>query len=131
MKLDDIIMYGRYYRDEESTCNWWYCRIDDHMYETADLISSFGFESENQIEEDDRYVKMYKTDIIELEKNFLKEIGSLKVLEGTTDFNQDIAFNKFIDQENLYRLWFDYETIVLRENAIKWGEDNHIIFTGK
>lgn len=129
LKIDEIIFYGRYYRDdEEKETNWWYCKVDGHIYHMSDLTSQFGYVSIDEVENNGNYIQLFRTDIIELKKRFINAIAKNRKLCNLPDSEFDIEFNKFIDQSSMHKEWFDYECAVLKQDAIEWCKQNNIPF---
>lgn len=127
VNIDDILYYGRYYRDENvADSDWWFCRLDDQIYDTYDLYNKFGYETKQQIIDSKNYICLFKTDIIEKKKEFLAKRGISKY-SHLSDSMFDMQFNKFIDEYSLHTQWFEFEYSILKRDAMEWCCINHIL----
>ena len=133
LDVDKIIYYGRYYSFEDETNEnlWWFNRDDLEVYSTQKLIDEYSFNNIDEIVLSDRYIRLFKTDIITVEKSFMCQYYpryAIMVLENSRKNDYDISFKTFIDENNLTREWFEYEKAKLLEDAIDWCNENAIIF---
>lgn len=125
------LSYFKYYRDEEipSDFAWWYCLIDNKVYETTELYNMFGYSSKDEIYATKNFIEFYRVDIIELKKKYLskKNPNRYKALISLPDKNFDIKFNEYIDSNNLIQNWYEFEQDALRVVFLKWSFLNGIV----
>ncbi|MBE6692197.1 MAG: hypothetical protein E7586_02540 [Ruminococcaceae bacterium] len=125
-----LLPYFRYYRDEETSDNfsWWFCVLDENIYETNDIYKEFGYTSICDICDSGKFIELYKVDIIETKKVFLKQYHpKSQILNIEHDGEFDIAFNSFIETSSSLDTWQEYEKAVLESALLKWSSDNNII----
>lgn len=130
------MFYGRYFDDENNQykISWWLCVEDYEIYHTEILFADYSYESISEIEQTSKFVPFFKTDIIQLEKEFIKKLNNKtllnsfnKLLVGNNSYN--VAFRIFIEREFLFDYWSEFEKSQLREDAIAWCKNNHIPYT--
>lgn len=130
------MFYGRYFDDENNQyeISWWLCVEDYEIYHTETLFADYSYESISEIEQTSKFVPFFKTDIIQLEKEFIKKLNNKtllnsfnKLLVGNNSYN--VAFRIFIEREFLFDYWSEFEKSQLREDAIAWCKNNHIPYT--
>lgn len=130
------MFYGRYFDDENNQyeISWWLCVEDYEIYHTETLLTDYSYESISEIEQTSKFVPFFKTDIIQLEKEFIKKLNNKtllnsfnKLLVGNNSYN--VAFRIFIEREFLFDYWSEFEKSQLREDAIAWCKNNHIPYT--
>ena len=131
MKIKDILPYFRFYSDEpesDETINW-FCRIDNKFYSYKDLINLYNYTTEEQIVESGIFVKLSKVDIILEKKRFLEDRypNVLKKIQRRSCESFDIEFNRFLDHNNKYNEWYEYEQELLNTKFNNWRKDNCII----
>ena len=130
MDISDVFTYFRYYSDEAvtgETVNW-FCRVDNNFYSSEQLFSLYGYKSEDQIAGSGNFVKIDKADIISEERRFM-EINypnELKRIlrDSTDDFG--VQFNMFLDHNDKYSEWYEYEKSVLLKAFDNWKKANGI-----
>lgn len=131
------MFYGRYFNDENSLydISWWLCLTTFDIYDTETLIANYSYKSIAEIKETAKFIPFFKTDIIRLEKEFIKEINNKTLLNSfnkllfANNCNYNIAFRMFIEREFLVDSWSEYEKAQLKEDAIIWCKENHIAYT--
>lgn len=131
LEINSIIYYGRYYSTERQEYEnlWWLCLIDYQIYGTQTLIEKYSYLNESEIKDLGIYIAMFKTDIIAIEKQFMKnydEKAIFKIQNTCLNKDYDIAFKIYIEQCFLEQVWYIYERRVLCNDAIKWCKQNHI-----
>lgn len=136
ININEIMFYGRYFNDEEHQYDtlWWLCLEDYEIYHTETLIADYSYRSTSEIEETSRFVTFFKTDIIQLEKEFMRKLNNKTLLNSfnkllLADNSYDVAFKIFIEREFLVDYWSEFERSQLREDAIAWCKQNHIPYT--
>lgn len=121
LNICDVVYYGRFYCDEvyEYETRWWLDRKDFKVYSTEELLSRFGFEDYHAIEVCYDLIPVFKTDIIALEKEFIKKYtGGGNIDEY--DCLYDRKFKEYIDRKLLIQEWYEFERRKLIEDAILW-----------
>ena len=131
IKISEIAYYGRFYSNLTEHVIWWFCTLDFQICDTETIISVYGFSSIEEILDSSKFIPLFKTDIIELEKKFLKEknialekIGS--EIQRIQDF--DKCFKIFIEAAYLTQHWHMFEKQHLFSDAIVWCKNNAIPF---
>lgn len=121
--IEQIYTYGRFYPEIKKHVNWWICITDYVIYDTETIVSNFGYADEKLIDADGIFVPLFKTDMIELEKEFMQTIP----LGNRTDPfpyddipNFDRNFKIYIENHFLIRDWYDFEKRHLCNDAIEW-----------
>lgn len=125
-----LLSYFRYYRDEETSddFSWWFCILDENIYETNDVYKEFRYTSKCDIYDSGKFIELYKVDVIEIKKVFLKQYHpKSQILNIEHDGEFDIAFNSFIETSSSLDTWQEYEKAVLESALLKWSSDNNII----
>lgn len=124
--IREIMYYGRCYNfDCQPVPYWWLCRIDERVVSLDELHSVYGFTSVEEIETSERYIPLFQTDIVALEREFIAEMGydNLIVQEIMTQRNvsYDVAFNIFVESpETLFFRWREFERKKLVADSISW-----------
>ena len=126
------LSFFRYYRDENISNDfaWWFCLIDNKVYETTEIYKLFGHSSKEDINSTNLFIEFPKIDIIELKKKYLLHIGLKKQLEKCetlSDEEFDIKFNQYIDNKNLIKDWYDFEYSKLSKIYSQWCNTNKIL----
>ena len=69
--IDKILYYGRYYSNErqEYKTLWWFCLDDFEVYDTQKLIEQYAYVNCKEIISSEKYIPLFRTDIISLEKD--------------------------------------------------------------
>ena len=128
--INKIIFYGRYYDDEKNLydISWWLCLDDYKVYHTETLMTDYSYKSIFEIEQTSKFIPFFKTDIIKLEKEFMKDFNNKVFNKILLDNNNsyDIAFRIFIERGFLIDSWSDFEKSHLQKDAISWCKKNHI-----
>ncbi|MCM1486709.1 MAG: UPF0158 family protein [Faecalibacterium sp.] len=130
MKITDLMYYGRYYRDDdESQPAWWYAPDEDLVYQYDDLLKNFGYSSIDDIISSAIFIPLFRTDIISLEHEFIREMNNKKITTyfeniSGSDFGRE--FNIFIEEHFLSNSWHNFERKRLYNDALKWCRENHI-----
>lgn len=124
--------YGRYYSSYESETEfpWWFCLSDESVVSLDSLRQVYGYRNDDEIFLSGIFIPFFKTDISELEKEFLRKRnlkGVLDKLGRGVDF--DILFRKYVDKELLFDDWLEYEGKQLRNDAIAWCRQYGIKYT--
>lgn len=128
------MFYGRYFSDEENKydISWWLCLENYDIYHTETLMSDFSYKNTPEIKESSKFIPLFKTDIILLEKEFIKKLNNKTLLNS---FNKilssgnreyDVAFRIFIEREFLVNSWSEFEKAQLQQDAVAWCKENHI-----
>ena len=124
VNIQEILYYGRCFNGHTSNdVLWWLCRMDYSIISTDVLYSTFGFSTTEEIKECGLFIPMFQTDIISLEKQFMKDYD-VAVLENIMDKRHvpyEVAFNIFVEvpiERNLR--WRSFERQKLAEDAVKW-----------
>ena len=130
MKLDELMYYGRYYRNEktDSVC-WFYDTYSDSVIHRTDLYNDTIISSDSECDFSVRYVQLFSVDIIDLEQKYIAALKNKKI---STEFSKikdedfDRQFKIFIESENLERDWHEHEKQILQSETIRWGRENKI-----
>lgn len=137
INISKIMFYGRYFDDEDNKyeISWWLCVDDYEIYHIETLFSEYSYESISEIEETSNFVPLFKTDILQLEKEFINKLNNKtllnsfsKILLANSD-SYDVAFRVFIEREFLVDYWSEFEKSQLQKDAIAWCKQNHIPYT--
>ena len=132
--INEIMFYGRYYSDENFPydISWWLCLKDSKAYHTETLMTDYSYKSISEIKKSLTYIPFFKTDIIQLEKEFMKRLNNKKfnidldkiLVDNICSY--DVAFKIFIEKEFMVDLWSEYEKSRLIKDAIMWCRENHL-----
>lgn len=129
--IDKILYYGRYYSNERQGYKtlWWFCLDDFEVYDTQKLIEQYAYANCKEIISSEKYIPLFRTDIVSLEKRFIKEHGfhDLKIQDYQVN-DYDVAFKIFIDRHFLTKQWYEFERKQLYNDAVKWCKENGISF---
>lgn len=128
MKIEELMYYGRYYNFEKRNYHlWWFdvSRATVVLYE--DVKRNFGYASQEEIVSAGAFVPLFETDIIELEKDFLR-LYNFHLDENNKQDNSDFdtKFKCFIEKHNLLKQWFDFERDRLERDALTWCKANNL-----
>lgn len=125
MTVEEIMYYGRYYDFEDPGHHlWWFDLSDGTVYPFDELVKDFGYVSQEDIISAGKYIPLFETDIVVLEQEFLKQ-RSLK-MNDSKDADFDVNFKTYIDENNLWEAWHDFEYRRLYQDAVNWCRENHI-----
>jgi hypothetical protein len=129
--IEDIIYYGRHYKDEYEGSYWWFDLHDYKIYSIDQLRSLFP--DETFTTEDNLLVKdiipFFKTEIIEVEKNYIQQKNDKKLSEAfsrVSDDEFDQVFKRYIDEHLLLNDWWSFERNTLISDSIEWCKSNRI-----
>lgn len=123
MDIEELAPYGRYYRREDEGFQfWWFDLQKDSVCSYEDLLQMFGYSNEEEILSSDNFIPLFRTDIEEVEKEFLLTRG----LKIKTDGDFDIEFRIYIERKHLETAWYEFESSRLRKDAAEWCRKNHI-----
>ena len=129
IKISEIAPYGRFYSDLKNHTKWWLCLQDFKIYDTETIISLFKYETIKEIKESNSFIALFKTDIINLEKEYLNKclsINEKELFHISQTKNFDIAFKIYIESICLERDWYAFEMKKLCKDAIEWCIKNSI-----
>lgn len=135
VEIERIIYYGRWFSDQENQfdVSWWLCIDNSEVYHTEDLMADYSYESVSEIAESTRFIPFFQTDIIQLEKDFIRKLNNRscdrtleKILLSNDSY--DVAFRIFIERELMTDSWSEFEEARLRSDAVAWCRENHIPF---
>lgn len=134
VEVEDIMYYGRFYTDQENRfdVSWWLCTDDYEVYHTDALLSVYSYEDISEIAETLRFIPFFKTDIIAIEKDFMKKLNNrscdrmLENILSNESVTYDVAFRMFIERSSLTDSWRVFESAQLKNDAVKWCRENHI-----
>lgn len=129
--IEKIYTYGRFYPDIEEHVHWWLCVTNYKIYDTATILSDFGYADEQEISDAGVFIPLFKTNIVELEKRFLHTVlsDSNKVPFSYDDITFfDKNFKIYIEAHGLIRDWYDFEKNHLCNDAIAWCKMHNIHF---
>ena len=129
--IEQIYTYGRFYPDIKDHVNWWFCTTDYGVYDTATIISNFGFADEKSIANVDVFIPFFKSNIIDLEKCFLHTIlpdGCKHPFPYENILTFDRDFKIYIETHGLIRDWYTFEKKHLCHDAISWCKLHNIRF---
>lgn len=135
VEIERIIHYGRWFSDLENQfdVSWWLCTDNFEVYHTEDLMADYCYESVPEIIESSRFIPFFQTDIIQLEKEFIRKLNNRsydrtfeKILLSNDSY--DVAFRIFIEREFMTDSWNEVEKARLRSDAVAWCRENHIMF---
>ena len=135
--LEDTIFYGRYYPNigDNRDHYWWFCTFDYQIYSIDDLIKQFHYTDAESIERVGLFIPMFKTDMFELENQYLsllpndekKLYRNIKQQNSNKDYNT--IFNIFLDFSKSWKRFYEFEKKHLREDAIDWCRQYGICWT--
>lgn len=132
--ISEIMFYGRYYSDEMFTydISWWLCLKDYKVYHTETLMTDYSYENISEIKKSLSFIPLFKTDIIQLEKEFVERLNNktfnknLDKILVDNNCSYDVAFKIFIEKEFMVDSWSEYEKSNLVKDAIAWCRDNYL-----
>lgn len=87
-----------------------------------------------EIEQSVRFIPLFKTDIEELEEEYLltltnKETQEYRMIkEKNKGVEPDTIFKMFIDFMRLWKNWYAFEYQRLFQDAVKWCKANNISY---
>lgn len=116
--------YGRSY--PMSQHDWWFCVSDEKIYGSDEMVELFGFSNEADILKSKTYIKLFKTDILALEHQFLKsyhhpELNKrINALSTQKKINFNIAFNICTETDPFHADWVSFEKKQLETDAVLW-----------
>ncbi|MBR4013433.1 MAG: hypothetical protein IKJ00_03970 [Clostridia bacterium] len=133
VKISDIWYYGKSYSEKVI---WWFCKIDEKIYQTEEILYKFNFTDEYSIIQSNCYIPLFKTDIVSLEKEYMQTLPyniqkSFDKNFKTNSFDSyDLAFKEFLDTYsydfNYSYNWYEFEEKRLKNDAIIWCKQNSI-----
>ena len=132
IKINEIMFYGRYYDSDKQSYNnyWWFDKADEKVFSVKEIMQLFNYESEDEIFEIGSFIPLFKVDILNLEKAFIKDLNNKEISKKFKDKDGEalnISFLEYIEREPLIEdLWFDYERKHLSSQAENWCKENHI-----
>lgn len=125
MTIDDLMYYGRYYEFEDNGHHlWWFDLSSSAIYQFDELINDFGYSRQEDIISSGKFIPLFETNIVVLEHEFLDQYG-LKI-NGLKDVDFDVNFKIYIEKNNLWKSWRDFEYDRLYQDAVNWCRKNHI-----
>lgn len=125
VNIDDLSEYGRFYSDLKEHTQWWFCIADYKIYDGEKIIAQFAYENQEMIAASDIFLPLFRTDIIALEKEFLKKFAYEGDFTCEDPSNFDLSFKIYIE-DFLEREWYAFEKEQLCKDAVKWCEENGI-----
>lgn len=136
LNIKSIVSYGRYYPSSADTdaVYWWFSVSDYKVYATEDLITKFHYTTCPEIEQSGMFIPMFKTDIKELEEEYLltrasEEVQAYrKIKEKNKGTEPDTIFKMFIDFAGLWKSWYAFEYQRLFGEAVKWCNAHNISY---
>ena len=125
MTIDELMYYGRYYDFEDNGHHlWWFDLSNGTIHQFDELINDFGYSRQEEIIFSGEFIPLFETNIVILEREFLKQHG-LKI-RGLKDMDFDTNFKIYIDKNNLWESWHNFEYHRLYQDAVNWCRKNHI-----
>ncbi len=136
LKTASIVGYGRYYPGtiDADVTYWWFSLYDYKVYATEDLIANFHYTDDSEIEQSGIFIPLFKTNIEELEKEYLltrtdKEVREYKkIKEKNKGSDPDTIFKIFVDRMCLWKSWYYFEYQRLSQDAVQWCRENYIVY---
>lgn len=123
--IEDIIYYGRCYDCKKEL--WWFSRTDNSVVSIEEIKSVYGWSTTEQILAQSLFFPLFKTDMIQLEKEYMKNFkaGSIEAIMEDKKVSYHVAFNIFVETpvENFHR-WKEYEKKQLVHDAVIWCKAN-------
>ena len=130
--IEDIMYYGRSY--DSQTEYWWYSCTDNSVVSIDFLRSSYGWETREALAEQSVFIPLFKTDMIQLEKTYMKSFEK-GIIESIMEYEQveyDVAFSIFIETPmERFLHWKEYEKKRLIYDAIVWCKRNGLSYRHK
>lgn len=125
MTIDELMYYGRYYDFEDNGHHlWWFDLSNGEIHQFDELINDFGYSKQEDVISSGKFIPLFETNIVNLERDFLKHQG-LKI-NGSKDMDFDVNFKIYIEKNNLWESWHNFEYHRLYKDAASWCEKNHI-----
>lgn len=134
VSINILKYYGRYYptdvQDEQRM--WWFCRTDETVMSKEEVETKYGYKSLDDAEQTNLFIPLFKVDMPELEKTFLRTFNfSKSVITSLLDGDFDANFKAFIETEGLSERWYEFEGNALKESAIAWCHENGIKYVDR
>ena len=129
MTIKELMYYGRYYSFEKEDHHlWWFDSKTAVVFQYDELVTKFGYGSQEEVINSQRFIPLFKTDIVELEFEFLsiQNCKFVRQLKKQKDLDFDVTFKKFIEKNNLTESWRAFENNRLFSDAIEWCKENNI-----
>ena len=129
--INQYMYYYRWYPFiEDPKRNQWWLNV-----ETYDVIHNDEMKSIILTDNARKklYIPMPRVDIVQMEKDFLncENLHSVIHTLQKKEDDFDCEFKKYVDYNMLYDKWHKYEAERLQRVAIKWCEENNILYTLK
>ncbi len=136
VNIDSIIYYGRFFASitDAKKQYWWFCLSDYTVYNECQLFSEYGYKSYDELNESKRFIPLFKTDIEKLEEHFLKSLTKTdikaynQIKQKSEIQDPDVIFKCFIDYQQLWKQWYNFERRALTQDAIRWCKEYGIAY---
>lgn len=112
---------------------FWLRKSNYKVYDGEELIEKGEFKNADELEKSEKYIPLYKTDIVVEEKAFVEkfypelEKDILDILKKYPEYNYDSAFNYIIPKDSKRENhWCKYLYERLIEDAVSWCEKHNL-----
>ncbi len=143
MKIDlsDAAFCGEWCSEEaEYEIIYWFEKSSFQFFYTGKLINEFGYKDCEEIESSGHFIPVFKTDVIELQKNFIADYHNKEIEETINsiiennnygyDSGYEVAFRiltqDFPEYDDFSKEYYSFEKKQLEEDAEKWCKENAI-----
>ena len=142
VEIRNIIMFGKWYSEEENEYeeNYWFEKSSSAIFYSGKLIEEFGYKDCGEIKSSGHFIPLFKTDIIELEKEFIANYPDKSVEETINNIIKNnnngyapgygVAFSILLQDypefDEFSREYHSFEKNRLTKDAEEWCERNNI-----
>ena len=127
--IDQYYFYSRHYPQElsDDQLNWWFCIDDYTLYSQDELIKEYGYKTEMEILESERFIRFAQVDTALLEERYMAQFypQHAKDIERCDGGK---SFRIFIEQHDHTGHWNEYAETALKNAVICWCKENKIAY---
>ncbi|MBQ2842181.1 MAG: hypothetical protein IJE72_04020 [Clostridia bacterium] len=132
--LNNSYVWALYYKDSKLSCSdYWLDKKDFHVVPSSHIQSVYGYLNDCDILDSGRFVKLFKKEAIEMEKEYVAiHLGqdakkSIEMfLEENNDCSYEDAFFNSISNNIHKKSWEEYKNSQLVQEAKQWCIENNI-----
>lgn len=132
--LNNSYFFALYYKDSKlSYSDYWLDKKDFHVVPSSHIQSVYGYQNDSDTLKFGQFIKLFKKDVIELEKEYVAiyhgqemEKSIEMFLAENKDCSYEDAFFNFISNNTLKKSWEEYKNSQLIQEAKQWCIENNI-----